>query len=204
MADPLLLVVEGPDDKHVIWAVLARHGFAPSFMIKDEGGFENLHSRLSRRLKPGTDLERFGIVVDANSHIDRRWQSIKDVLKNAGYEALPDNPDPSGTIVEHEILPRVGIWIMPDNRLPGALEDYLAFLVPAGDALFERSKRCVDEIPPEERRFTDAHRSKALIHTWLAWQKEPGKPLGQAVTVYLETDGPDVTLFLDWLTRLFA
>ena len=38
MADRLL-VVEGPDDKHVIWAILQRHRFEPHFEIRDEGGF---------------------------------------------------------------------------------------------------------------------------------------------------------------------
>ena len=42
MADRLLLVVEGPDDKHVLWAILARHQFQPPFTIRDEGGFETL------------------------------------------------------------------------------------------------------------------------------------------------------------------
>jgi hypothetical protein len=32
---------------------------------------------------------------------------------------------------------------MPDNRLPGALEDFLHFLVPLGDALFEYAKQWI-------------------------------------------------------------
>jgi hypothetical protein len=63
MADRLLLVVEGPDDKHVFWAILARHQFEPQFSIRDEGGFETLLARLPIHLKPGTDLERLGIVL---------------------------------------------------------------------------------------------------------------------------------------------
>jgi hypothetical protein len=178
---------------------------SPPFKIQEEGGYENLHKRLSPRLKPGTDVERLGIVVDADVDVSMRWRSIKDVLDRAGYVGLPDRPDPTGTIVGHDVLPRLGVWIMPNNELPGMLEDYLAFLVPPGDLMLDRARECLDRIPPEERRFTEVHRSKALIHTYLAWQQDPGKPLGQAVTArYFQTDGSQVSAFLAWLTRLFG
>ena len=94
---------------------------------------------------------------------------------------------------------------MPDNVLPGMLEDYLSFLVPAGDTLLGRARRTIDDIPARDRRFADGHHSKALIHTWLAWQEDPGTPMGQAVTKrYFAVEGPRVTGFLDWLKRLFA
>jgi hypothetical protein len=63
----------------------------------------------------------------------------------------------------------------------------------------------VDEIPVEERRFAAVHSVKALIHTWLAWQDDPGTPLGQAITKrYFDADAPHVDQLLAWLTRLFA
>jgi hypothetical protein len=40
----------------------------------------------------------------------------------------------------------------------------------------------VAAIPEAERRFGPLAEPKAIIHTWLAWQKEPGKPLGTAIT----------------------
>lgn len=205
MADPRLLVVEGPDDQHVIWAILQRHGFEPEFEVKDEGGYVSLFKRLSPRLKPGTDLERLGIVVDADTDLEARWQSIQGVLVRAGFADVPDRPDPTGTIVHHEILPRVGVWIMPDNTVTGMLEDFVAFLVPADDNLIERARKSLDEIPAEDRRFRPVHQTKALVHTWLSWQEDPGTPLGQAITKrYFKTDVQSVSDFLNWLTRLFA
>ena len=156
-------------------------------------------------MKPGTDLERFGIVVDADTEIIIRWRAIKRILDREGYTGVPDHPDPSGMVIDHEKMPRIGIWIMPNNVLPGMLEDYLTFLVPAGDTLLERANHCLNEIPAGERRFAEVHRSKELIHTWLAWQEDPGTPLGQAITKrYFEAEGPHVVKFLAWLTRLFA
>jgi len=205
MADPLLLVVEGPDDKHVTWAILEHHKFSPPFKIQEEGGYEKLHQRLSLRLKPGSDLERFGVVVDADTNILTRWQSIRDVLIRAGYPGLPDSPDPDGLVIDHEILPRLGVWIMPDNTLPGMLEDYLAYLIAHDDSLIALANETLDRIPVAERRFAEAHRTKALIHTWLAWQDVPGTPMGQAITRrYFAMDDEHVDRFLTWLTRLFV
>ena len=42
------------------------------------------------------------------------------------------------------------------------------------------------------------------MHTWLAWQEEPGIPLGLAVTKrYLDVDHVLARQFLQWLQRLF-
>ncbi len=59
----------------------------------------------------------------------------------------------------------------------------------------------------EERtlhKYSQNHHAKALIHTWLAWQENPGTPLGQAITKhYLTTDTDLCQQFVDWLNRLF-
>ena len=42
------------------------------------------------------------------------------------------------------------------------------------------------------------------MHTWLAWQSEPGKPYGQAISAkYLNTDLPMAKTFANWLRRTF-
>lgn len=204
MADPLLLVVEGINDLHVICAILKRHSFQPHFKVHPEGSDKELLRNFPVRLKQ-SDLERLGIVVDADTDAAARWQSIKDILKRSGYVNVPERPEAAGTVVEHEILPRVGVWIMPDNLHKGMIEDFLSFLVPEDDTLIDRARASLDGIPVEERRFPAQRRTKALIHTWLAWQKEPGKPMGQAITAtYFDTDDPRVAVFLAWLTRVFA
>ena len=80
----------------------------PEFEVCAEGGCEILLARISVRLKPGTGLERFGVIVDADADIQARWQEIKRTLERAGYTGMPDNPDLAGTIIDHEDLPRVG------------------------------------------------------------------------------------------------
>ncbi len=199
------LVVEGADDQHVLYALLKHHNFKPEFEIYDEKGLPTLLERLPGRLNPLSGMERVGVIVDADTDIRSRWASLRTILIKAGYANIPDKPDPTGTVIADAFLPWVGIWIMPDNNLPGMLEDYLTHLLPEGDSLLDRANRVLEEIPQEERRFPAHHRQKALIHTWLAWQESPGSPLGFAITKrYFSADSPQVDNLLSWLTRLFA
>lgn len=94
---------------------------------------------------------------------------------------------------------------MPDNRLPGMLEHFIEFLVPPADRLMARAKSAVAEIPIEDRAFIPAHQIKAEVHTWLAWQEQPGLPFGSAITARL-LDGDCLAAqgFVAWLRRLFV
>lgn len=47
--------------------------------------------------------------------------------------------------------------------------------------------------------------SKAVIHTYLAWQDEPDRPLGQAITKQALRPQTDIAVrFTDWLKALFV
>ncbi|MCC5649013.1 hypothetical protein LC609_04000 [Nostoc sp. XA013] len=47
--------------------------------------------------------------------------------------------------------------------------------------------------------------SKAVIHTYLAWQDEPDRPMGQAITKQALRPNTDIAIrFTDWLIRLFT
>ena len=205
MTDRRLLIVEGADDQKVLRAILEHHRFQPVFPIQEEGGYASLLARLPIRLKPGTELEQIGVVVDAGADIQARWQDIRQALVPVGYQDIPYAPDPAGTVIGYSGLPRVGVWFMPNNASPGMLEDYLCELVLEGDPLFNRARYCLNEIPLEDRRFTPAHFGKALIHTWLAWQDCSAVELDQAITRgYFDRESPSVQGLLGWLTRLFA
>lgn len=94
---------------------------------------------------------------------------------------------------------------MPDNRIPGMLEDFAACLIPKENALSIRAKQAVDGIPAEERVFSPTHTTKAYLHTWLAWQKDPGTPIGLAITKrFLDAAAPEAAGFLTWMSHLFV
>ena len=127
--------------------------------------------------------EIIGVVLDADDNVESRWQSIRDKLQDYPYR-LPDAPDPGGTIVEAvEDLPRprLGFWLMPNNVDPGMLEDFCRQLAP--DDAIAYAEHCVTEAREKSfATFREVHRSKAVVHTYLAWQDEPGRPLGQSIT----------------------
>lgn len=147
-----------------------------------------------------------GVLVDADVEPSARWQALGSVLAPLGY-SLPAKPFEAGTIVPPPLpsRPRLGIWMMPDNRLEGMLEDFLLRLTSEGDRLLVRAHGAVQGIPEEERLFVNAHRAKATAHTWLAWQQEPGTALGQAITKrYLDPTRDPGPAFRKWLLELFA
>jgi hypothetical protein len=201
----LLMIVEGDDDEHVFYAICEQRSFEPEFPIKVAKGIDSLFRQIPLLLKPGTDLERIGVVVDADRDLKRRWAELQTVLSKLGYANLPEVPDPLGTIVIQEDLPRLGVWIWPDNALQGTLEDFLTPLVPKGDVLWAQASKCLDEATTIERRFPPQYHHKALIHTYLAWQDDPGLPMGRAVTRgFFDPNHSNVDPLLSWLSRLFA
>ncbi len=222
MAHRNVLLVEGMDDAHVFYHLVTRHNIPCSMLtgfrrppalesslevsitIKPKQGLGELLEAIEGELV-GSEIRRLGVVVDADEGADRRWRRLREILLKAGYGQIPNRPGEGGTLVTERDKPTLGIWIMPDNCLPGKLENFIEFLIPEEDGLWSRAQDAVNQIPPEQRRFQEAARVKAQVHTWLAWQAEPGTPLGLAITRrYLDADAPHAKRLLAWLRQLFA
>lgn len=102
-------------------------------------------------------------------------------------------------------MPSVGVWIMPDNASAGAVEHFAALLVPAGDALWPLAEVTIQSVIATQRRFGATYELKATMHTWLAWQVELGRPMGQAITKrYLDPTSSHAKPLCDWLRNLFS
>jgi hypothetical protein len=115
---------------------------AISATIQQKEGIDNLLESLEVELKRRAET-RLGIIVDADTDIDDRWQSLRYRLTEAGYIAVPLHPAPGGTILKQEGWPVVGLWLMPDNTIPGILEDFIGLLIPAGDMLWPMAQDVV-------------------------------------------------------------
>jgi hypothetical protein len=199
-----VLLVEGPDDQHVLWALFQAHRVPETFEVKKADGDSPLLEAIPVWLK-ASDLDRLGIVLDADEDIRARWEQVRGRLLASGYPDVPQNPDPNGTVLRAPDRPRVGVWLMPDNRLPGMLESFLAFLVPAEDRLLLLVDGFLSGIPAADRRFPEGRLPKARIHAWLTVQEQPGKPLGQAITArYLNAQHEVVGPFLNWVKTVFV
>ena len=78
-------------------------------------------------------------------------------------------------------------------------------MIPTNEALHARAEQVVASIPVLERRFGPTKTRKAVLHTWLAWQEEPGTPMGQAMTKrYLDPKIHPAPAFEAWLRELFV
>ena len=200
------LLVEGKDDENVLKHICGTRDVGRLDEVKPLNSVDNLLETLPTELR-GSDLEAVGVVIDADINMNDRWQSIRNRVIGVGYQDVPTQPAQDGTILEppeRTLLPKVGIWIMPDNRTDGILEDFLRFLVPLPNDLFDHVETSVAAIPQEHRLFKDLDEIKAIIHTWLAWQEDPGKPYGTAITAgFLDPNVAEVDTLVSWLKRLF-
>jgi hypothetical protein len=200
-----VLLVEGKNDEYVVRRICDRLGLVNIKDIRPQAGKAPLLEMLPVQLQE-SDIAVLGVILDADTDLAASWQSVADRLREAGYQGIEPLPDKNGTILMppsgSNLLPKIGIWLMPNNCVPGILEDFLQFLVPEGDALLPHARQAIGTLP--ERRFSDAQESKVLIHTWLAWQEEPGKQYGQAITArYLDTGLPLAKTFTAWLQETF-
>lgn len=206
MASRNVLLVEGNDDEHVVKNLCGYHHLPQIDQITQCGGISKLLESLPIQLK-GSDIHALGVLVDADTDMKARWNSLQGHLNTAGFTAIPTAPVIQGTILfppPGTLLPKVGIWLMPDNKTNGILEDFLRSLMPMPNTLFAHAQKSIDDIPVGQRPFAAKDAPKALIHTWLAWQQEPGKPFGTAIKAgYLDASYPLATDFTDWINQLF-
>ncbi len=204
------LLVEGPDDRHTVIHLMQRHvddwdTRAEPVDVSETGGFPPLRDSALPNLLSG-GYTHAGVVVDADASASKRWNELRAVCQAHGV-ALPDQPDPAGTVLFDSGQPRkrFGVWLMPDNVNPGALEHFLATLIPTGDACWALAGEAVKDANANTCAPGDL--MKHRVRTWLAWQDDPGypgMPPGQALkTGALRHDSPEALAFVDWFRRLF-
>ena len=177
---PNLLLVEGKDEELFFRAfieselsgrasecqviALGKHRFRPRFA----GLATDIHTR---------DVKSVGVVRDADEHAARALQSVCDALAAAGFPA----PGSHGEIVGAS--PRVGVFVMPDGRSPGALEALCRRSVesePAGSCVrdyLECLKKREGWRDGTERNT--AQRDKAFVHAYLASRGDPVARTGE-------------------------
>ena len=201
-----VLLVEGNDDKNVVIHLSARSGLDQNFKIIEKDGREPLlESIVIEARTPGR--KNLGILLDADDDVNACWQAVKHRLDRLRLEdqlepsKLPDQPDPSGTIIEGPL--RIGIWLMPDNCSSGELEDFVERLIPSIDPVWSLSDAYIEGIPPKIRKFSPGKIKRAKVHAWLATRERP-RPMGQAIkTRDLDIDVASATAFAGWLRELF-
>lgn len=206
---PYWLFVEGVDDECSIIHLLKRHNYdwddecQVRPFVKRCGGINALlNDAIPAAVKT---LRRIGIVIDADGDIASRWTQLKDRLKHYGVD-LPDAPSSAGAVVTGTgKLERVGVWIMPDNSLPGTLEHFLTKLVPANDRVWDRARQATSQAIAVGAPLQRKDELKGTLHAWLAWQADPGVPFGTALKAQVfGCDSVEALRFVEWFRRLYC
>ncbi len=199
------LLVEGINDQRVIQALCAQHQVPETFEVcfPGNGGIEAVLEAIPLYLKM-SGLQTFGVVIDADVDIQACWNRVRDRLQKAQYD-VPKQPIQEGFIALLPNRPRIGIWLMPDNQLPGMLEDFVGYLIPQKDRLKPVAEKTLQSIEKKSLNlYRPSYRSKAFIHTWLAWQETPGMPMQAITAQVLQHNQPLASHFVDWLKNLFV
>lgn len=204
------LHVEGPDDLNSIANLVEHYGIAlranPSAPeIKAIGSVEKLIDGIETAVEVSTD-RIIGFVIDADSPLSSRWESVRQRLVRAGVDGVPEKPVDGGFIGEsRRYRSRVGVWLMPDNLQDGTLEQFLFSLIDEKDSVIAHAESSTDVAKQLGAIFREVDRPKAVIHAWLAWQEAPGRPYGVAIKAkYFRHDTPSARLFVTWYAQLYG
>ena len=199
------LHVEGADDQHAIKHLLGRHDSDCSDIdFKESDGKDALLRSIDTAVRASTDRS-VGFVLDADEFSENRWLAVRGRLDGVGL-TLPENIPEEGFVGDAtKYGTRVGVWLMPDNRRAGALEDFLSDLVDSEDPLFPHAQTSTAVARDKGAVFAEVSRPKAVIHTWLAWQESPGLPYGSAINArFFRHDSRAAMGFVDWFRRVFS
>ena len=203
--------MEGKTDRGVIAGLMEANDVPwpssaePPVFIKEHGSVDEILKPETLKAELGASrLEALGVVVDANGDAASRWNDLRTWC-GSEFENLPNQIPAGGLELVHSRGIRFGVWIMPDNRFTGMLEDWLVRLIPeASRPLYQLARRCVWAAEQQNAPFKAVHRTKAEVHTWLAWQDEPGLRLYDAVKHgVLDPRRPESGPFVEWFKRLF-
>lgn len=202
------LFVEGVNDLHVICNLCQHYHLPETFKIKEVGGVDNVISYLA--LYVNEESNKFAcvaIVLDADTNFEAKWQTIHQVLQSTSAYDLPVKFPSNGLVLTPKSLhfPKIGVWIMPNNQSLGMIEDFALSMVSADEPLMSEVNRVIEDLERKNlQKYSEVHQSKAKIHTYLSWSKEPGKPLGQAITAHvLNPEAEIAQIFVEWLKNVF-
>jgi len=153
-------------------------------------------------------IQHLGIVADADyvsgGGFQQRWKTLTTPLAENQYR-IPQNPPTlpySGSIFYHSNgLPPIGLWLMPNHQSDGMLEDLIEQTV-YDKTLLAAAQTCIEKLPSP--LFSPYHHTKAMVYTWLAWQKRPGQTLDITINGdLLNLDSKEMKAFIKWLRDVF-
>jgi hypothetical protein len=193
MAIESLLLVEGESDKSFFEQLQRNINLPFEIQVappKEVGGKANtkqgVYNQLPKLLKQLSDdeIKHLAIVIDADYATVNKPDGYINTL-NKVIEIVTSFD--SGFVFESESLlfkhndglADIGIWIMPNNRDEGMLEDFIKTCIHLDEhSLLNHAVEVVENLALKKFKHKV---SKAEIATWLAWQEKPGEGLYHVV-----------------------
>lgn len=214
-----ILIVEGESDKKFFESFIKKTQLEIGIQVdtplslgagKDgkTAGFKLL-PQLLKQLVDGR-VTHLAMVVDADMRNDN-WgyentvKLIAEKISDSGYNDRPDRYDTGLSFPHSDGLNNFGLWVMPDNRSEGMLEDWIRTAIATKESsLLNIAIDTVSRLP-KPTKFNQRHTSKANIATWMAWQKIPGKGLEAVIDDELiNMNSESVANFLSWLKHTYS
>ena len=197
-----LLMVEGTTDRELVLGILKREKLLKKlgFHIEQKNGIDSLINSISAEYKaPGRAV--LGILVDADNSQSKVWKRIIEKLRTCtGMNEFPEQPPIGGYVTTGN--PRVGIWIMPNNNDRGAVENFIANMIPNTNQKWIKTQRFIDDITASDFEANIRDRMKAQIGVWLAILRQP-RSVRTAIEVgNLRVNTELAKRFVGWLKRL--
>lgn len=206
------LVVEGETDRLFFEALIQQEKL--EIDIEPRHGITKIPDLLEALFDDLRDgvIEHLAIIADADytnlqgiGGFHNRWQQLTKPLIKMGYKVTLPSENYVGSIFTHDNgLPLVGLWIMPDHKNDGMLEDLIKQSVNEEQqlTLLQTATTCVEQLP--FTLFKPHNQTKAIIYTWLAWQKKPGQALVSTINAQLiNLESPEIQALRKWLHEIF-
>jgi hypothetical protein len=220
MANPKkVLLVEGESDKGFFEEICKKLSLDTSVIVsapKELGGkrnskegVKNVLKELLPQLNDGR-ISHIAVVVDADHQkhgngFQTTLDSLSAIVEESGFKLEKNSSSIPGLFFKNsDGLEDIGLWIMPDNRRDGMLEDCIKSSIHNKEVmLFKEVEDAVQKVSAP--RFSAHSRTKVEVATWLAWQKQPGHGLYAVITDNLLDD--EHPLFKElkfWLLKVFS
>lgn len=217
-----LLLVEGESDKNFFekfCKLLALDTHVRVAPPKDVGGGynnkEGVFNHLPIELQQVADgqLQRLAIIVDADYEsasglgCRRTIERVSEIVRPFKFVLAPNSQNNLGGLrFKHaDGFADFGLWVMPNNRDEGMLEDWIKHCVKQDEqTLFQHSTEVVSALP--QPKFKSIHRTKAEVATWLAWQDSPGHGLYRALwekDILIDQDNKWYKGLVGWLQGIY-
>lgn len=203
-----ILFVEGINDREVIYRIENTYSLKGICKIKNCDNVNQVKYSFDLYINENASkVQQVGIIIDADTSFIDRWKSVRNLLLATNNYIVPETL-PTGGLILAPITsekPRIGVWIMPNNKDNGMLEDFLLQQIGQDDDILPYVDETLGELRARKlQKFKNVHLSKARVHTYLAWQEDPECTLAIAIEKnYFAPKSKEVEMFANWMQNLF-